>query len=68
MEPLEGTGLLIRLRDFATRPEFVYSHRWKVGDLVMWDNTGTLHRATPYPTDCDRLLHRTKLEGDEAIV
>jgi alpha-ketoglutarate-dependent taurine dioxygenase len=67
MEPLDSTGLLIRLRDFATQPDFVYSHKWKVGDLVMWDNTGTLHRATPYPLDCDRMLHRTKLEGDEPI-
>jgi len=68
MDPLDGTELLIRLRDFATRDEFTYSHEWKVGDCVMWDNTGTLHRATPYPLDCGRLLHRTKLEGDEPIV
>jgi alpha-ketoglutarate-dependent taurine dioxygenase len=67
LEPLDSTGLLIRLRDFATQPDFVYTHKWKVGDLVMWDNTGTLHRATPYPLDCDRMLHRTKLEGDESI-
>jgi alpha-ketoglutarate-dependent taurine dioxygenase len=68
MDPLDGEELLIRLRDFATRPEFTYSHSWKVGDCVMWDNTGTLHRATAYPLDCGRLLHRTKLEGDEPIV
>ena len=67
MDPVESTDLLIRLRDFATRPEFTYSHEWKVGDLVMWDNTGTLHRATQYPLYCGRLLHRTKLEGDEPI-
>ena len=68
MEPLESKGLLIRLRDWATGPEFSYRHTWKVGDLVMWDNTGTLHRATEYPLDCGRMLHRTKLEGDEPIV
>lgn len=68
MDPLDSTELLIRLRDFATREEFTYSHQWKVGDLVMWDNTGTLHRAMPYPLDCGRLLNRTKLEGDEPIV
>lgn len=67
MDPLDGTELLIRLRDFATRPEFRYSHEWTVGDLVMWDNTGTLHRATPYPLECGRMLHRTKLEGEEPI-
>ena len=68
MDPLDGEELLIRLRDFATRPEFSYRHTWQVGDLVMWDNTGSLHRATPYPLDCGRMLHRTKLEGDEPIV
>ncbi len=68
MNPIDSDDLLIRLRDFATQPEFHYAHEWKVGDLVMWDNTGTLHRATPYPLDCGRMLHRTKLEGDEPIV
>lgn len=66
-DPLDGEELLIRLRDLATGPEFTYSHEWKVGDLVMWDNTGSLHRATQYPLDCGRMLHRTKLEGDEPI-
>jgi alpha-ketoglutarate-dependent taurine dioxygenase len=66
-DPLDGEELLIRLRDFATRPDFTYSHTWKVGDLVMWDNTGTLHRATDYPLDCGRMMHRTKLEGQEPI-
>jgi alpha-ketoglutarate-dependent taurine dioxygenase len=67
MDPLEGKGLLIRLRDWATQPEFVYSHTWKVGDLVMWDNTGSLHRVIPYEVDSKRMLHRTKLEGEEPI-
>lgn len=67
MDPLEGKGLLIRLRDWATQPQFVYSHEWSVGDLVMWDNTGTLHRALPYPIESARMLHRTKLEGEEPI-
>ena len=35
------------------------------GDVVMWDNTGTLHRARPYPLDSGRLMHRTKLAGEE---
>jgi alpha-ketoglutarate-dependent taurine dioxygenase len=68
MDPLDGKELLIRLRDWATQPQFSYRHKWTVGDAVMWDNTGTLHRATSYPLDCGRLLHRTKLEGDEPIV
>lgn len=67
MDALDSEDLLIRLRDLATGPDFTYSHEWKVGDLVMWDNTGTLHRALPYPKDCGRMLHRTKLEGEESI-
>jgi alpha-ketoglutarate-dependent taurine dioxygenase len=67
MDPMESRELLIRLRDWATQPQFSYSHSWSVGDAVMWDNTGTLHRATPYPADCGRMLHRTKLEGEEPV-
>lgn len=65
MDPLESEDLLIRLREHATQPQFSYRHVWADGDAVMWDNTGTMHRATPYALDCGRLLHRTKLEGEE---
>ena len=67
MDPTESTKLLVRLREFATQPQFVYSHEWSVGDSVMWDNTGTMHRAMPYDPDCGRLLHRTKTAGTESI-
>jgi len=65
MSARESTELLVRLREWATQPRFTYSHKWTVGDTVMWDNTGTMHRATPYPPDCGRMLHRTKLQGEE---
>ena len=67
MEPAESMDLLVRLRDWATQPQFVYRHDWRVGDLVMWDNTGTLHRAIPYDGTGGRLLHRTMLQGEEPI-
>jgi alpha-ketoglutarate-dependent taurine dioxygenase len=67
MEPADSMDLLVRLRDWATQPQFVYRHEWKVGDLVMWDNTGTLHRAIPYDEASGRLLHRTMLQGEEPI-
>lgn len=67
MDVTESTKLLVRLRDWATQPQFVYSHEWSVGDAVMWDNTGTMHRAMPYDPDCGRLLHRTKTAGEEPI-
>ncbi|WP_422744879.1 TauD/TfdA dioxygenase family protein [Mycobacterium sp. WMMD1722] len=60
-----STELLVRLREWATQPQFVYRHQWSVGDLVMWDNTGTMHRARPYDPDSGRLLNRTKLAGEE---
>lgn len=67
MDPKESTLLLNGLREWATSEQFHYSHEWSVGDMVMWDNTGTLHRAMPYPLDSGRELHRTKLEGEESI-
>ncbi|MBA57098.1 MAG: taurine catabolism dioxygenase [Pseudomonadales bacterium] len=67
MDATESAKLLVRLRDWATQPDFVYSHEWSVGDAVMWDNTGTMHRAMPYDPNCGRLLHRTKTAGEEPI-
>jgi alpha-ketoglutarate-dependent taurine dioxygenase len=63
----EGRALLSRLLEWSTRPEFVYRHKWGVGDLVIWDNRGALHRALPYDFDTPRLMHRTTLIGDEPI-
>lgn len=61
----EGQALLVKLRDWSTQSRFTYSHSWRLGDLVIWDNTGTMHRATPYPLDSDRLMYRTQIDGDE---
>jgi alpha-ketoglutarate-dependent 2,4-dichlorophenoxyacetate dioxygenase len=44
----EGRLLLHDLIEHATQREFVYRHRWQVGDLVIWDNRATMHRATPF--------------------
>ncbi len=63
----ESRALLARLRDWATRPELVYHHCWRLGDLLIWDNTGTMHRALPYPLDSGRLMHRTILAGEEPL-
>jgi alpha-ketoglutarate-dependent taurine dioxygenase len=61
----ESLRLLVKLREWATKDEYVYTHKWSVGDLVIWDNTGTMHRATPYDPHSGRMMHRTKLEGEE---
>ena len=44
----EARMLLHELIEHATQPQFVFSHRWRVGDLVIWDNRATMHRATPF--------------------
>jgi alpha-ketoglutarate-dependent taurine dioxygenase len=64
---MESEALLVKLRDWATQPQFSYRHTWKLGDMVLWDNTGTMHRALPYDHKSGRLMHRTKLEGEEAF-
>ena len=44
----EARALLDGLIEFATQPRFVYIHKWRLGDLVIWDNRATMHRATPF--------------------
>jgi alpha-ketoglutarate-dependent taurine dioxygenase len=67
MHPADSYDLLVHLRAHAARNEFVYSHQWRENDLVIWNNTGTLHRARPYAADSGRLLHRFTLTGTETI-
>jgi alpha-ketoglutarate-dependent taurine dioxygenase len=67
MDLAEGRALLDELLERATAPELVYRHRWKVGDTVMWDNRGVLHRAAPYEADSGREMLRTTILGDEPI-
>jgi alpha-ketoglutarate-dependent 2,4-dichlorophenoxyacetate dioxygenase len=58
----EGQELLAELIEFATRPQFVYRHKWQVGDLVIWDNRCTMHRATPFAAaDHVRDMRRTTI-------
>jgi alpha-ketoglutarate-dependent taurine dioxygenase len=67
MDPEEGRALLAELLDRATQPALVYSHQWSVGDTVIWDNNGVLHRAAPYDPDSPREMLRTTILGDEPI-
>ncbi|KPW60256.1 Dioxygenase, TauD/TfdA family protein [Pseudomonas caricapapayae] len=61
----QSAQILVGLREWATAEAFSYSHAWQVGDLVIWDNTGTMHRAEAYDPECGRMMHRTKLQGEE---
>lgn len=67
MPEAESHALLDKLTSHATRAENVYRHEWEVGDLLIWDNCGTMHRAVPYGAASGRLMHRTVLLGDESI-
>jgi alpha-ketoglutarate-dependent 2,4-dichlorophenoxyacetate dioxygenase len=64
----EARAFLRDLIEHATQRQFVYSHRWRVGDLVMWDNRQTMHRARPFPEHEPRDVRRTTLAGDGPTV
>jgi alpha-ketoglutarate-dependent taurine dioxygenase len=63
----EGKALLGDLLARATAPSRVYRHEWSAGDLVVWDNTGVMHRVRPYDASSAREMHRTTMSGDEPI-
>jgi alpha-ketoglutarate-dependent taurine dioxygenase len=63
----EGRALLERLMEWSAQPDFMYSHEWEPGDLVIWNNSGVLHRVIPYDRNSGRMMHRTSLAGVEAI-
>ena len=63
--PIPEARLLLRdLTEHATHERFVHVHRWQVGDLVIWDNRQTMHRARSFPADERRDLRRTTIVGD----
>ena len=60
----EARCFLRDLMEHATQRQFVYAHEWRVGDLVIWDNRQTMHRARPFPAEEARDMRRTTLAGD----
>jgi alpha-ketoglutarate-dependent 2,4-dichlorophenoxyacetate dioxygenase len=67
MTVAEGRILLLDLLEHATRPQFVYRHTWKPGDLVIWDNRATLHRGRRWDLNEARELRRTTTSDVETI-
>ena len=59
----ESRDLLDKLLSHTVDERFVYRHRWQPGDVVMWDNRRTLHRATAYDLTHERTMHRTTIRG-----
>jgi alpha-ketoglutarate-dependent 2,4-dichlorophenoxyacetate dioxygenase len=64
----EARMFLRDLTEFATQPQFVYSHEWRPFDLLMWDNRATMHRARRFDRNEVRDVRRTTLAGDVATI
>lgn len=66
--PIPEAQLFLRdLTEHATQRQFVYAHRWSVGDLVMWDNRRTMHRGRAFPAHEPRDVRRTTLVGTPTV-
>ena len=60
----ESEALLDEIWDYAGRQAITWYNRWRVGDLVLWDNRCTMHRRDPFDPDARRIMHRTQVKGD----
>jgi taurine dioxygenase len=67
MDEDEARAWIEELEAFATQARFMYSHKWRAGDVLVWDNRCTLHRATPYDPVYRRTLYRTQVKGDAPV-
>lgn len=63
----ESHDLLQRLMLHTTQEKYTYRHKWRSGDLAIWDNTGVMHRAMPFEEGSAREFHRCTLNGEELI-
>jgi taurine dioxygenase len=59
----ESDALLDEIWAYATQSRFVWTHQWRVGDLVLWDNRCTMHRRDPFDASTRRVMHRTQVKG-----
>ncbi|HZP34279.1 MAG TPA: TauD/TfdA family dioxygenase [Candidatus Acidoferrales bacterium] len=62
----ESEALLDQLWSYATRPELAWGHKWRVGDLVLWDNRCTMHRRDSFDNSSRRVMHRTQIRDKVA--
>jgi taurine dioxygenase len=62
----ESESLLEELWSYATRPELTWGHKWRVGDLVFWDNRCTMHRRDSFEAASRRVMHRTQIRDEVA--
>ena len=64
MDLAESEALLDRVWEAATQPQFAYTHEWRPGDVIVWDNRCVMHRREAFDDTARRLMHRTQLKGD----
>jgi taurine dioxygenase len=64
LELADSETLLDTLWTYVERPEFAWTHHWRPGDLVLWDNRCTMHRRDAFDPDARRILHRTQIKGE----
>lgn len=67
LEPAASDALIERLFDHLERPEFRYVHKWRVGDVLVWDNRSTVHARTDFDPAERRLLRRFATEGERPV-
>ncbi len=67
LDQKEGSTLLDQLFAHIEQDQFIYAHRWRIGDLVLWDNRCTLHARTDFSDKERRLLRRHVVQGDRAF-
>ena len=67
MRVSDGRALITRLMEVAAQPQFTYRHEWQLGDFVVWNNCGVMHRVVPYADDTGRSMHRTTITGDQRL-
>ena len=63
LAPADSDALLDALWAHIDRPDLRYEHRWRVGDLLLWDNRSTMHRRDPFDNATRRVMHRTQIKG-----
>ncbi len=69
LEAAESEALLQELMEWSTQERFVYRHRWRVDDVLMWDNRGAIHVVEPFDHGRERrVMHRTTIAGTEEVL
>ena len=65
MSPEDSQALIAEIVEKAVKPEFIYSHKWRLGDMFLWDNRSTMHKASfDYDNNQHRLMYRAMVKGE----